>query len=56
MRTVESTIPSYPIRWPNENSTTEVAPVIPVHRSADVTQVYAERDQAKAREIMARIG
>jgi integrase len=26
------------------------------HASADVTQVYAERDQAKAREIMAKVG
>ena len=34
----------------------EVAQVILGHRTADVTQVYAERDQAKAREIMAKSG
>ena len=34
----------------------EVAQVLLGHRRADVTQVYAERDQAKAREIMAKSG
>lgn len=34
----------------------EVAQVVLGHRTADVTQVYAERDHSKAREIMARIG
>ena len=34
----------------------EVAQVVLGHRTADVTQVYAERDHSKAREVMARIG
>jgi integrase len=34
----------------------EAAQVILGHASADVTQVYAERDQAKAVEVMAKIG
>ena len=34
----------------------EIAQIILGHRSADVTQIYAERDQEKAKGIMARIG
>ena len=34
----------------------EAAQVVLGHRTAVVTQIYAQRDQAKAEEIMARIG
>ena len=34
----------------------EAAQVVLGHTSADVTQVYAERDLAKAEEIMRKIG
>lgn len=34
----------------------EVAQVVLGHARADVTQVYAERDEAKAREAMAKVG
>lgn len=34
----------------------EAAQVVLGHRTANVTQVYAERDHSKAREVMARIG
>jgi len=34
----------------------EAAQVILGHSQADVTQIYAERDEAKAREVMAQVG
>ena len=34
----------------------EVAQILLGHRTADVTQVYAERDWNKAKAIMAKIG
>ena len=34
----------------------EAAQVILGHRSAEVTQIYAERDEGKAREIVKQIG
>jgi hypothetical protein len=34
----------------------EASQVVLGHSAANVTQIYAERDQAKAAEVMAKVG